>query len=53
METHEIVRDISKTFYKFINVPHEGLGPAEQADMLNKCVVLNEIANRIEDGKEL
>ena len=50
----EQIRRISTRLFKFVSVPHEGLGPDEQAILMTDCKLIEQIANDMEgrqDGK--
>ena len=51
----EQIRRISNRLFKFVSVPHEGLGPDEQSILMTDCKLIEQIANDMErrqDGKD-
>ena len=55
MEQHEQLRLAATKLFSFVDQPHEGLGPDEQAALKTHCRIIDNIANEIEersnDGK--
>ena len=51
----EQIRRISTRLFKFVGVPHEGLGADEQSILMTDCKLIEQIANdmeRSQDGKD-
>ena len=43
------IRMIAKRLFKFVSVPHEGLGPDEQAILIIDCKLLEQLAEDIQE----
>ena len=43
------IKRISKRLFKFISVPHSGLGPDEQAILMTDCKLIEQLAEDIQE----
>ena len=47
----EQIRMISDRLFKFVSVPHEGLGPDEQSILMTDCKLIEQLAIDIDNWR--
>ena len=47
-----LIRKIAKRLFKFVSVPHTGLGPDEQAILMTDCKLIEQLAEDIKESQK-